>query len=284
MEGLLMNAHPSALELRRAYAQRPFSVFAVSRQVKFPGECARYSTIHSAMIFPVRGRARFVLGGECLEGRRGVVLHGCPHKDLLFEAVGDEPFEHINVYYEANSDEAGDPHHWMMRPFDYAPDNYDELMARVEALEALNAAATLDSRLNQIVGATNLLRTMFDSSPRTRADECMARARAYIETHFAEPLCLDDLAARYGMAAQRFSHCFARVHRVRPMNLLISLRLEQAMRLLQTDMRVKDVAHAVGYDDPLYFSRLFKRHYGCSPSEARRDPEQGALAGLRDDD
>ena len=279
-----MNAHPSTLELRRAYAQRPFSVFAVSRQVKFPGECARYSTIHSAMIFPVRGRARFVLGGECLEGRRGVVLHGCPHKDLLFEAVGDEPFEHINVYYEANSDEAGDPHHWMMRPFDFVPDNYDELMARVEALEALNAAATLDSRLNQIVGATNLLRTMFDPSPRTRADERMARARAYIETHFAEPLCLDDLAARYGMAAQRFSHCFARVHRVRPMNLLISLRLEQAMRLLQTDMRVKDVAHAVGYDDPLYFSRLFKRHYGCSPSEARRDPEQGALAGLRDDD
>ena len=273
-----MNAHPSALELRRAYAQRPFSVFAVSRQIKLPGECAHYSTIHSAMIFPVRGRARFVLGGECLEGRRGVVLHGCPHKDLLFEAVGDEPFEHINVYYEANSDETGDPHHWMMRPFDFVPDNYDELMARVEALEALNAAATLDSRLNQIVGATNLLRTMFDPSPRTRADERMARARAYIETHFAEPLCLDDLAARYGMGAQRFSYCFARAHRVRPMNLLISLRLEQAMRLLQTDMRVKDVAHAVGYDDP-----LFKRHYGCSPSEARRDVEQGVVAGLRDD-
>ena len=278
-----MNAHPSALELRRAYAQRPFSVFAVSRQVKLPGECAHYSTIHSAMIFPVRGRARFVLGGECLEGRRGVVLHGCPHKDLLFEAVGTEPFEHINVYYEANSDETGDPQHWMMRPFDFVPDNYDELMARVEALEALNAAATLDSRLNQIVGATNLLRTMFDPSPRTRADERMARARAYIETHFAEPLCLDDLAARCGMGAQRFSYCFARVHRVRPMNLLISLRLELAMRLLQTDMRVKDVAHAVGYDDPLYFSRLFKRHYGCSPSEARRDVEQGAAAGLRDD-
>ena len=278
-----MNAHPSALELRRAYAQRPFSVFAVSRQVKLPGECARYSTIHSAMIFPVRGRARFALGGECLEGRRGVVLHGCPHKDLLFEAVGTEPFEHINVYYEANSDETGDPQHWMMRPFDFVPDNYDELMARVEALEALNAAATLDSRLNQIVGATNLLCTMFDPSPRTRADERMARARAYIETHFAEPLCLDDLAARYGMGAQRFSYCFARAHRVRPMNLLISLRLEQAMRLLQTDMRVKDVAHAVGYDDPLYFSRLFKRHYGCSPSEARRDVEQGAAARLRDD-
>mgnify|MGYP002771889227 CR=1 FL=1 len=185
-----MNAHPSALELRRAYAQRPFSVFAVSRQIKLPGECAHYSTIHSAMIFPVRGRARFVLGGECLEGRRGVVLHGCPHKDLLFEAVGDEPFEHINVYYEANSDETGDPHHWMMRPFDFVPDNYDELMVRVEALEALNAAATLDSRLNQIVGATNLLRTMFDPSPRTGAGPRIHR----------DALCRANMPGRPGCA------------------------------------------------------------------------------------
>ncbi len=266
-----MDAHPSAPELRRAYAQRPFSVFAVSRQVKLPGERVRYSTIHSAMIFPVKGQARFVLGDERLEGRRGVVLHGCPHKDLLFEALGDEPFEHVNVYYEANRDEEGDPHNWMMRPYEYAADNFDELLARVEALEELNAAATLDSRLNQIVGATNLLRTMFDASPRSKADERMARARAYLETHFAEPLSLEDLAARYGMGAQRFSYCFARAHRGRPMNLLVALRLEQAMRLLQTDMRVKDVARAVGYEDPLYFSRLFKRHYGCAPSAARRE-------------
>ncbi len=265
-----MNAHPSAPELRRAYAQRPFSVFAVSRQVKLPGERVRYSTIHSAMIFPVSGRARFALGDEQLVGQRGTVLHGCPHRDLVFEALDDEPFEHVNVYYEASRDDTGDPQRWMNRPFEFTPENYGELLARAEALEELNGIVTLGSRLNQIVGATNLLRTMFDDSPRARADERMARARAYLEAHYAEPLSLEDLAARYGMSGQRFSYCFARAYQVRPMNLLIALRLEQAMRLLQTDMSVKDVARAVGYEDPLYFSRLFKRHYGCSPTAARK--------------
>ena len=264
-----MSAHPGAAELRRAYAQRPFSVFAVSRQVKLPGERVRYSTIHSAMIFPVSGQARLVLDGEQLVGRRGCVLHGCPHRDLVFEALGGEPFEHVNVYYEASRDDSGDPAGWMDRAFEFRPDDYDALLARVEALEELNADVTLDSRLSQIVGATNLLRTMFDASPRRRTDERMARARAYLETHFAQRLTLDGLAARYGMSAQRFSYCFARAHQVRPMTLLVSLRLEQAMRLLQTDMPVKDVARAVGYDDPLYFSRLFRRHYGCPPSAAR---------------
>ena len=199
-----------------------------------------------------------------------MVLHGCPHRHLLFEALDDRPFEHVNIYYEASPDAEADPRRLMELPWRFVPDDYEELLARVEALEELNRIPTLESRLNQIVGATNLLCSMFDPSPRTRVDERMARARAYLETHFAETLTLDDLAARFGMAGQRFSYCFNRAYGIRPMSFLIALRLERAMQLLQTDMLVKDVARAVGYDDPLYFSRLFKRHYGCSPEAARR--------------
>lgn len=264
-----MSEQPPIRQLRQAYAQRPFSVFAVSRQTKLPGRAARYSTIHSAMIFPVSGRARIVLGEEELVCEEGTVLHGCPHMDLLFEALDGRPFEHINVYYEANRDNQGDEARWMERPWAYSPESFADLLARVEALEELNAAVTLDNRLNQIIGATNLLRSMFNPSPRGRADKRMAQARAYLEAHFCEPTSLEGLAARFGMSAQRFSNCFARAHQIRPMSLLISLRLERAVSLLQTGLPVKDVAHAVGYEDPLYFSRLFKRHYGISPSQAR---------------
>lgn len=266
-----MEAYPAGPELRRVFGARPFSVFAVSRQVKLPGERVAYSTIHCAMIFPVSGRASFALGDERLLGQRGTVMHGCPHRDLVFEALGEEPFEHINVYYEASRNDADDPQGWMGRPWSYtpAPEDYERMLARADALAGLNDVPTLESRLNQIVGATNLLRTMFDPAPRTRVDERMARARAYLETHFAEPLTLDGLAARYGMSAQRFSYCFMRAHGVRPMSLLVALRLEHAVQLLRTDMLVKEVARAVGYDDPLYFSRLFHRHYGFSPTAAR---------------
>lgn len=265
-----MSASPSAQDLRRAYAQRPFSVFAVSRQTKLPGERVEYSTIHSAAILTVSGRASLSFGGERLVGEAGVVLHGCPHRSLVFESLDGLPYEHINVYYEASPDKEGDPLGLMDRAWSFQADGYERLLARAEALAALGDVPTLESRLNQIIGATSLLRTMFDPSPRAQSDERMARARAYLETHFSERLSLDDLAARYGMAAQRFSYCFMRAHGVRPMSFLVALRLEHAMQLLQTDMSVKDVARAVGYDDALYFSRLFKRHYGCSPSEARR--------------
>lgn len=269
METRIMEAHPPLNDLRRVYARRPFSVFSVSRQVKLPDEQVRYSTIHSAFIFPVHGRARLSLGDESLIGEPGVVLHGCPHKDLLFEALDDAPFEHVNIYYSAGENDDEDPEKWMDRPFDFHPGDFDELLIRVEALEALGSHPSLENRLNQIIGATGLVKTMFDPTRRHKSDERVAYVRAYLEARYAESLSLGDLAQLCGLSEHRLSRCFYRAYGMRPMSFLIARRLERALQLLQTDLLVKDIAAAVGYDDPLYFSRLFKKHYGCPPSAAR---------------
>ena len=104
----------------------------------------------------------------------------------------------------------------------------------------------------------------------------MVRVRAYLEAHFAEPVSLADLAEFAEMSEQRLSFCFNRAYGMRPMSFLIAQRLERAMQLLESDMLVKDIARAVGYEDALYFSRLFKKHYGCSPGAMRRRREKGA--------
>ena len=49
--------------------------------------------------------------------------------------------------------------------------------------------------------------------------------------------------------------------------LLISLRMERACRLLSGGMRVQEVAMHVGYDNLAYFSRLFKQKIGMSPRQ-----------------
>ncbi len=266
----MTNATPTVRDLRRVYTHRPFSVFAVSRQTKMPGERVRYSTIHSAMIFPLSGQARLILGDDSLLGSRGRVLHGCPNRPLVFEALGDEPFEHINVYYEAGEDDGSDPDGWMGRPWTFDPPAYEALLARVEALEALNRVPSLENRLNQIVGTTGLLKSMFSTSARHQVNERVARVRVYLETHYREPVRLGDLAEMVGMSEQRLSYAFDRAYGVRPMNFLIMRRLEEAHRLLEEGALVKDAADAAGYDDALYFSRLFKKHYGCPPASVRR--------------
>lgn len=265
-----MNEQPDVKALQQAYGQRAFSVFAVSHQRKLPGERVVYSTIHSAFIIPLQGSARLCFGEDtCLRGCPGVVLHGCPHKRLTFEVYGNIPFEHVNIYYSAGLNGGSDPGSWMDRPYAFEVEGYTEICDRVLRLEALGAHPSLENRLNQIIGATNLVRTLFEPSKNRQIDARMVKVKSYVEKYFARPLTLSQLAAMSHLSKNRFSACFLKAYGMRPMSFLIAKRLECAQELLQTNMLIKDIAQAVGYDDPLYFSRLFKKHYGCSPQAAR---------------
>ena len=55
------------------------------------------------------------------------------------------------------------------------------------------------------------------------------------------------------------------------MQFITSIRITNSQMLLETTKyAVNEIAHIVGYDNPLYFSRLFHKQKGCSPSEYRK--------------
>lgn len=90
----------------------------------------------------------------------------------------------------------------------------------------------------------------------------------YIENHYADDLTLNHLAESFFTTTATLSRLFKELTGDTPINYLIHYRLEKAKEYLEADqsMTVKEVAHSVGYDDPLYFSKLFKKHYGESPT------------------
>jgi YesN/AraC family two-component response regulator len=56
-----------------------------------------------------------------------------------------------------------------------------------------------------------------------------------------------------------------------PIDYFIKLKIHYACQLLsQSDMKIKEIADKTGYDDPYYFSRLFKQVMGKSPKEYRK--------------
>lgn len=57
-----------------------------------------------------------------------------------------------------------------------------------------------------------------------------------------------------------------------PIRYLINIRLERAKILLENgdNGSIQEIAAMVGYDDAYHFSKLFKKRYGMSPSEARK--------------
>lgn len=95
-------------------------------------------------------------------------------------------------------------------------------------------------------------------------------ARRLIEEGLDRPLRLEDLAAEAGLSVSQFSLLFRRRFGTSPMRYLDGLRMQAARRLLeQSALSVQAVAERVGFEDPLYFSRRFKRHLGSSPSAYR---------------
>lgn len=95
---------------------------------------------------------------------------------------------------------------------------------------------------------------------------------AYLEQHIFDPeLRIDDMIACSGVSEAYFRRIFQAVYGQSPKQYIQSKRLLQAHAILESGefSTVQSVAAKVGYDDPLYFSRVFKRTYGIAPTELR---------------
>jgi transcriptional regulator GlxA family with amidase domain len=97
---------------------------------------------------------------------------------------------------------------------------------------------------------------------------------SYMMHHLSEPLQVARLAALANISPSHFFALFKRRTGCAPIDFFIRLRMRQACRLLDgTSLNVKEVAAALGYEDPFYFSRTFKSVNRVAPSEYRGMPE-----------
>jgi transcriptional regulator GlxA family with amidase domain len=124
-----------------------------------------------------------------------------------------------------------------------------------------------------LIEMPRLWQVAFTHFPVARAhdDAAILRAQEWLHKHYADNVQLDRLAAEIGMSGRNFARRFKQATGQGPLAYLQSLRVAVAKRLLENDRQtVQEVVCAVGYEDPLFFRSLFKRHTGLSPNEYRR--------------
>jgi transcriptional regulator GlxA family with amidase domain len=110
-------------------------------------------------------------------------------------------------------------------------------------------------------------------SPEKAAVHKVQRSIAYMNEHLDQPLQVATLAALAEVSPSHFFALFKQLTGCPPMEYFTRLRMRQACRLLDsTSASVKEVAAALGYDDPFYFSRVFKLVNRVPPSRYRPKP------------
>ena len=111
-------------------------------------------------------------------------------------------------------------------------------------------------------------------SVRSRSTESLvSKAKEYVKNHYAEAeLSLNSVCAALGVSNSYFSTIFKKETGNSFIGYLTDFRMERAARLLiETNEKSYIVANQVGYSDPNYFSYVFKKQFGASPSKYRTE-------------
>ena len=116
-----------------------------------------------------------------------------------------------------------------------------------------------------------LLGRLEDALGKLDDGQLVKRVAAYIESHLEEDLDRGSLAKRFGISPEHLSRLFHRDMDVSLVAYITNAKLEYCRRMFDTtDCSVHEAAERVGYTNFSYFTKLFRKAYGCTPQEYRR--------------
>lgn len=272
------------LEVRQQALARPLSRHLLPSHVGFFPEAGRHNvrraqgTTSTIFKYCIRGSGWCELGGRVFDVGPGdlfVLPENVPH------AYGSSSVEPWTVHWlHAVGEDIGHVLRELEVDLEHPVVHLGKSLELVGLFEDLQREMSANCTLPGLVYASQLLAHLLGAMMRLRhqgaRQACDGRARvakaiAALQSRPQQSLNTDEAAALAGLSVSHFSALFRQITGESPKRYSVRLKMLRARQLLlETGQSVRTISSAVGFDDPLYFSRLFRAMNRLSPSQFRR--------------
>lgn len=105
----------------------------------------------------------------------------------------------------------------------------------------------------------------------------LKQARHFMDQHFAENICLEQLAQQAFLSKFHFTRLFKTYYGITPFQYLTSVRMQAAKQLLKSNRQIWEVCMAAGFESIPTFTSLFKRSTGYTPARFQRKAQKSNI-------
>lgn len=153
-------------------------------------------------------------------------------------------------------------------------DKVDECAKIIANALNINPTNPIEEAFNLQAAFDSVMSIHFSSITPEITDYTVAeKVRDYLKTSYRDKsTSIEDIAVKLNFSRSYIYTLFKKKYGVSPQDYLVNLRINNAKELLLNEKKlpISDVAFAVGYDDALYFSKLFHKKVGVSPKEFKK--------------
>lgn len=143
-------------------------------------------------------------------------------------------------------------------------------------------SAQLSIALGWLLRLSEQMTAESDMAAPARARAHVTRFTELVDADYSRQIALDDYAARIGISAAHLNALCRQVTGLSALSIIHARLMREARRMLvYTSMTVRDISDVLGFSDPAYFTRFFKRNAGLSPRAFRHQAESLNTATLQ---
>ena len=235
--------------------------------------------VDNILFYCVQGKGYYTLDGHTFTlNPNQYVIVPATDKPLVYWSDTEDPWSIYWVHFTSDALQAFNRAYHIVpeQGPQYIPHNEKGIRIWEEMYENLSRGYSPENLMNTNLCLYHLIATFVFSQQQNQNSSSPEKA-IILETidnmknNLDKTIRIEDFADLNKYSVSHFSKLFRLTTGMSPIEYFIHLKMQKACQLLYTeDSRVKQIAALLGYDDPYYFSRLFKKYMNTSPETYRK--------------